>query len=176
MDGYEIWSYVWRTLVGIIITIIGICTSWVPLIVIGGGYLIFLVAWLLSDKIPPLGSLIALILCLGGTISFLITRNMEHLFGILFLVGMIKSHRLWCSVVIYDKYYSFFDDKFYDFVNEDSTIWARFLASLLCVLFYVLLMEPGYFLLSNSNWLGYPLMFLPSLFLLYRTIRLFLNQ
>lgn len=172
MDSYDKAHYTFGFIIGAIIFIVGLCLPWNFLIVAGGGYVVFLIGWLMSSIKPAIGAYYTVVLGIAATITLLVTKNIEHFLGVFFLIGFLKMHRLWADIEVYDFVYDFVDDRVYEYVNEDSSLLLKGIASLVCVAFYYLLASFGLGAMLSGDSIWVVLIFLPTAFLLYRAIRL----
>jgi len=164
MDIDDIKPNIFRGVIAFIVLIIGIIIGWNFLIYAGIVYIISDVIWTVGEYVPPVNAVFSALLGVASAITFVITKNVVHFFWILIWIGYFKSERLWGQIYVYDQYYSFLDDKIYDFVNQDSSLMARFIATLFVCAFYVILGSLAEFFL--------PLAFLPAIFLIYRAVRI----
>ena len=165
MDSDVLRGNIIKGVIALIVTIIAACAGWKILMYIGIVYVISDIIWILGDYNPLINAVFTVIIDIASAITFVITKNDVHFFSIMMWIGYFKSQRLWGEVFVYDQYYSFIDDKIYDFVNEDSSLITRFIATIIVCIFYVLLASPA---MQFT-----PLAFLPALFLIYRVIRIY---
>lgn len=165
MDSDVLRGNIIKGVIALIVLIIGLASGWRILTYIAIVYLISDIVWILGDYNPRYNAVFTVILGTAAATTFVITKNEVHFYALLMWVGYFKSQRLWGQVYVYDQYYDLLDEKIYNFVNEDSSLYARFLATFgVCVFYVVLGAAQVYFT---------PLAFVPVVFLIYRMIRIF---
>ena len=160
MDLENIRGNIVKGVIALIVFIISLCAGWDFLIYASLVYLISDIIWTIGEVKPFVNAAFTVLLSLGGVITFLITKNMEHYFWILVWVGYFKSEPLWSQIAVFDQYYDFRDNKIYDFLNTDSSLVAKVIATLfVCAL---------YGLLGALGLIFTPLAFLPVILVSYR--------
>ena len=161
MDFENIRGNVFKGIIALIVLIISISAGWDTLMYISLVYLISDIIWTIGEAYPLVNAGFSTLLALAGAITFFVTKNMEHYFWILVWVGYFKSEPLWSQIAIMDQYYDIKEDKIYEFLNHDSSLVAKVIASVIvCVL---------YGLLGSLGLIFAPLALLPVIVLVYRT-------
>lgn len=143
MDFEDIRGNVIKGVISLIVLIISICLGWDTLLYISLVYLISDVIWTIGAYNPFINAAFTVLLAVSGAITFFVTGNIEHYFWILVWVGYFKSEPLWSQIAVFDQYYDIIDDKVYEFLNYDSSLIAKAIATLFVCLLYVLLGSLG---------------------------------
>ena len=146
MDLENIRGNIVKGVIALILLIISICCGWDFLIYASIVYLISDIIWTIGEVKPFINAAFATLLALAGAITFLITKNMDHYFWILVWVGYFKSEPLWSQIAVFDQYYDFNDNKIYEFLNTDSSLVAKGIATLIVLGSLGLIFAPFAFL------------------------------
>lgn len=165
MDFDNIKGNVIRGIIAFILLIVGISIQWNILIYASLVYIISDIIWTIGEVKPLVNAIFTVLLGIASAITFIITKNFTHFFWILMWIGYFKSEKLWSEIAIFDEYYNFNDNKIYHFLNHDSSLIVKFIATLFVCAFYVLL--------GSLSFIFTPLAFLVPIFLIYRALRIY---
>ena len=165
MDFDNIKGNVIRGIIAFILLIVGFCCKWDFLIYGSLVYIISDIIWTIGEVKPLVNAIFTVLLGLASAITFIVTKNFTHFFWILMWIGYFKSEKLWSEIAIFDEYYNFNDLKIYQILNHDSSLVAKFIATLFVCAFYVLL--------GSLSFVFAPLSLLVPIFLGYRALKIY---